>query len=95
MCMVNHLQFHPQYGSILGDKINLCVVYRLWETKFRRVSESVICNRTRGVFEPQCTKVNVEEVNDESISNNINFDEQAKFQTSYSFDEKASDTLYL
>nr|KAJ0193900.1 hypothetical protein LSAT_V11C800443970 [Lactuca sativa] len=48
------------------------------------LEQEVYLNRQR-------TKVTVEEVNDESIWNNINFDEPAKFQTNYSFDEKVLD----
>nr|KAJ0207278.1 hypothetical protein LSAT_V11C500247110 [Lactuca sativa] len=51
------------------------------------LEQQVYMNRER-------TEVIMEEVDDESIWNNINFDEPKKFQTKFSFDEKVSDTLH-
>nr|KAJ0207356.1 hypothetical protein LSAT_V11C500245360 [Lactuca sativa] len=48
------------------------------------LEQEVYLNRQR-------TEVNMEEVNNESIWNNINFDEPTKFQKYYSFDEKVLD----
>nr|KAJ0206519.1 hypothetical protein LSAT_V11C500243800 [Lactuca sativa] len=67
---------------ILGDKTNFRIVYRLVADP-KLEQDKVYLNRQR-------TEVNMEEVNDESIWNNINFDEPTNFQTNYSFDEKAS-----
>nr|KAJ0206677.1 hypothetical protein LSAT_V11C500243060 [Lactuca sativa] len=67
--MVNGYQFHPQYGTILGEKTNLRLMVALTVEE-----QHVFMNR-----EP--TEVFVEEVNNEDLWNNISFEEPAVFQT--------------
>nr|KAJ0196541.1 hypothetical protein LSAT_V11C700372330 [Lactuca sativa] len=94
MCMMNRLQFHPQYGSVLGGKANLRVVYHLVADptiEQDKLSNRLIALKQEMYLNRKRTDVNVEEVNDKSIWNNINFYEPEKFQRNYSFDVNVVD----